>query len=98
MAAQSDLAPILRHFMIPNPSFNGSGWRGERLRDDKRLQYGNPPAGNANLAKSPHIVRHLAPADVVGYLFANGSLSSNQFGKGDPRANGKARRGRVAHA
>jgi type I restriction enzyme M protein len=68
-----------------NPPFNVSDWGGERLRDDKRWQYGVPPAGNANFAWVQHIVHHLAPAGVAGFVLANGSMSSNQSGEGEIR-------------
>ena len=60
-----------------------SDWRGELLRDDKRWQYGVPPAGNSNFAWVQHIVHHLAPAGVAGFVLANGSMSSNQSGEGE---------------
>ncbi|MDO8475260.1 MAG: N-6 DNA methylase [Candidatus Rokubacteria bacterium] len=43
-------------------------------------QYGAPPAGNANFAWVQHIVHHLGPAGVAGFVLANGSMSSNQSG------------------
>nr|WP_132545330.1 class I SAM-dependent DNA methyltransferase [Plasticicumulans lactativorans] len=72
-------------FILANPPFNISDWGGERLRDDKRWQYGTPPAGNANFAWVQHIVHHLAPAGVAGFVLANGSMSSNQSGEGEIR-------------
>ncbi|HXG25924.1 MAG TPA: class I SAM-dependent DNA methyltransferase [Candidatus Binatia bacterium] len=74
-------------FILANPPFNVSDWGGERLRDDKRWQYGVPPAGNANFAWVQHIVHHLAPAGVAGFVLANGSMSSNQSGEGEIRKN-----------
>ena len=74
-------------FILANPPFNVSDWGGERLREDKRWQYGVPPAGNANFAWVQHIVHHLAPAGVAGYVLANGSMSSNQSGEGEIRKN-----------
>ena len=44
-----------------------------------------PPAGNANYAWVQHIVHHLAPAGIAGFVLANGSMSSNQSGEGDIR-------------
>jgi type I restriction enzyme M protein len=44
-----------------------------------------PPAGNANFAWVQHIVYHLAPAGVAGFVLANGSMSSNQSGEGEIR-------------
>src|SRR5438094_4156128 len=73
------------NFILANPPFNVSDWRGELLRNDKRWQYGVPPAGNANFAWVQHIVHHLAPAGGAGVVLANGSMSSNQSGEGDIR-------------
>ena len=82
----NDRHPDLRaDFILANPPFNVSDWRGELLRDDKRWQYGVPPAGNANFAWVQHIVHHLAPAGVAGFVLANGSMSSNQSGEGEIR-------------
>lgn len=44
-----------------------------------------PPAGNANFAWVQHIIYHLAPSGVAGFVLANGSMSSNQSGEGDIR-------------
>src|SRR5919206_2504513 len=82
----NDRFPDLKaDFILANPPFNVSAWRGELLRDDKRWQYGVPPAGNANFAWVQHIVHHLAPAGVAGFVLANGSMSSNQSGEGEIR-------------
>ncbi len=82
----NDRHPDLRaDFILANPPFNVSDWGGERLRDDRRWQYGAPPAGNANFAWVQHIVHHLAPAGVAGFVLANGSMSSNQSGEGEIR-------------
>ena len=84
----NDRHPDLKaDFILANPPFNISDWGGERLRDDKRWHYGAPPAGNANFAWVQHIVHHLAPAGVAGFVLANGSMSSNQSGEGDIRKN-----------
>jgi type I restriction enzyme M protein len=74
-------------YILANPPFNVSDWGGERLRDDKRWQYGVPPAGNANFAWMQHIVHHLAPSGTAGFVLANGSMSSNQSGEGEIRKN-----------
>ncbi|MBN8509079.1 MAG: SAM-dependent DNA methyltransferase [Burkholderiales bacterium] len=82
----NDRHPDLKaDFILANPPFNISDWGGERLRDDKRWLYGVPPAGNANFAWVQHIVHHLAPAGVAGFVLANGSMSSNQSGEGEIR-------------
>jgi len=84
----NDRHPDLKaDFILANPPFNVSDWGGERLRDDKRWRYGVPPAGNANFAWVQHIVHHLAPAGVAGFVLANGSMSSNQSGEGEIRKN-----------
>jgi type I restriction enzyme M protein len=82
----ADRHPDLKaDFILANPPFNISDWGGERLAGDKRWQYGVPPKGNANFAWVQHIVHHLAPAGVAGFVLANGSMSSNQSGEGEIR-------------
>ncbi|MGH2531106.1 MAG: type I restriction-modification system subunit M [Thermomicrobiales bacterium] len=81
-----DLHPDLRaDYILANPPFNISDWGGDRLRDDRRWQYGAPPPGNANYAWVQHILFHLAPNGVAGFVLANGSLSSNTSGEGEIR-------------
>ena len=82
----NDRYPDLKaDFILANPPFNVSDWGGERLADDKRWQYGVPPKGNANFAWVQHIVHHLSPAGLAGFVLANGSMSSNQSGEGEIR-------------
>jgi type I restriction enzyme M protein len=82
----NDRHPDLKaDFILANPPFNISDWGGERLQGDKRWPYGTPPKGNANFAWVQHIVHHLAPAGVAGFVLANGSMSSNQSGEGEIR-------------
>ena len=84
----NDCFPDLKaDFILANPPFNVSDWGGERLRNDKRWKYGVPSVGNANFAWVQHIVHHLAPAGVAGFVLANGSMSSNQSGEGEIRRN-----------
>ena len=84
----NDRHPDLKaDYILANPPFNISDWGGERLRIDARWQYGAPPPGNANFAWVQHIVHHLAPAGVAGFVLANGSMSSNQSGEGEIRRN-----------
>jgi type I restriction enzyme M protein len=72
-----DRHPDLRaDFLLANPPFNVSDWGGDRLREDKRWKYGVPPSGNANFAWVQHIVHHLAPAGVAGFVLSTGSLTS----------------------
>ncbi len=83
-----DLHPDLKaDYVIANPPFNDSDWRGELLKDDKRWKFGIPPAGNANFAWVQHFIHHLAPTGMAGFVLANGSMSSNQAGEGEIRKN-----------
>ena len=84
----ADKNPDLKaDYVLANPPFNDSDWRGELLRDDKRWVYGPPPAGNANFAWVEHFIWHLAPTGRAGFVLANGSMSSNQSGEGEIRRN-----------
>jgi len=82
----NDKHPDLKaDWVLANPPFNDSDWRGELLKDDKRWVYGVPPAGNANFAWVQHFIHHLAPTGLAGFVLANGSMSSSQLGEGDIR-------------
>ena len=82
----NDRHPDLRaDYILANPPFNVSDWGGDRLRDDKRWEYGLPPMGNANFAWVQHFLYHLAPRGIAGFVLANGSMSSNQSGEGEIR-------------
>jgi type I restriction enzyme M protein len=82
----NDRHPDLKaDWVMANPPFNDSDWRGELLKEDKRWAYGVPPAGNANFAWVQHFIYHLAPTGLAGFVLANGSMSSNQSGEGDIR-------------
>jgi type I restriction enzyme M protein len=82
----SDRHPDLKaDYVLANPPFNDSDWRGELLKEDKRWVYGVPPAGNANFAWVQHFIYHLAPTGLAGFVLANGSMSSNQSGEGEIR-------------
>jgi len=84
----NDRHPDLKaDWVLANPPFNDSDWRGELLKSDKRWVYGVPPAGNANFAWVQHFVHHLAPTGIAGFVLANGSMSSNQSGEGEIRKN-----------
>ncbi|KFI45200.1 type I restriction-modification system subunit M [Bifidobacterium boum] len=74
-------------FVLANPPFNDKDWGGDMLRDDPRWDYGTPPEGNANFAWLQHMVHHLSDDGRMGMVLANGSLSSQQSGEGDIRAN-----------
>jgi len=82
----NDRHPDLKaDFVLANPPFNDSDWRGELLKDDKRWVYGVPPVGNANYPWVQHFIHHLAPTGLAGFVLANGSMSSNQSGEGEIR-------------
>ena len=72
-------------YVLANPPFNISDWWNASLERDKRWQYGQPPAGNANYAWLQHILWHLKPTGQAGVVLANGSMSSNQSGEGEIR-------------
>lgn len=83
----NDLHPDIRaDFILANPPFNMKEWGGELLKEDVRWRkFGAPPAGNANFAWVEHIIHHLSPKGVAGFVLANGSMSSNQSGEGEIR-------------
>ena len=72
-------------YILANPPFNVSDWKGELLREDVRWKYGAPPTGNANFAWVQHFIHHLSPNGIAGFVLANGSMSSNQSGEGEIR-------------
>ena len=72
-------------YILANPPFNDDQWGGERLREDQRWKYGVPPVGNANFAWVQHIIHHLAPRGIAGFVLANGSMSTMQSGEGKIR-------------
>ncbi len=74
-------------FILANPPFNVSDWKGELLREDARWKYGVPPTGNANFAWVQLFIHHLKPTGIAGFVLANGSMSSNTSGEGDIRKN-----------
>jgi type I restriction enzyme M protein len=82
----NDRHPDLKaDYVLANPPFNDSDWRGDLLKNDKRWVYGVPPAGNANFAWVQHFIHHLTPTGLAGFVLANGSMSSNQSGEGEIR-------------
>ena len=74
-------------FILANPPFNDSDWKGELLRDDVRWKYGVPPKNNANFAWVQHFIHHLSPTGIAGFVLANGSLSSMTSNEGEIRKN-----------
>ena len=82
----NDRHPDLKaDYILANPPFNVSDWGGERLREDKHWQYGVPPQRNANFAWVQHMVHHLSPTGVAGFVLANGSMSSSHSGEREIR-------------
>jgi len=83
-----DLHPDLKaDYILANPPFNDSDWRGDLLKNDLRWKYGTPPTSNANFAWVQHFIHHLAPTGIAGFVLANGSMSSTQSGEGEIRKN-----------
>ena len=72
-------------YIIANPPFNISDWGQELLQDDIRWKYGVPPKGNANYAWIQHMIHHLSPRGIAGFVLANGSMSSKSSGEGEIR-------------
>ncbi|HUN23662.1 MAG TPA: class I SAM-dependent DNA methyltransferase [Anaerolineales bacterium] len=84
----NDLHPDLKaDYIIANPPFNISDWKGEQLRDDVRWKYGVPPLGNANYAWLQHFIHKLSPTGTAGIVLANGSMNSNTGSEGEIRKN-----------
>jgi type I restriction enzyme M protein len=63
-------------YILANPPFNISDWGGQRLKEDVRWKYGIPSEGNANYAWIQHMIHHLSPTGIAGFVLANGSLTS----------------------
>ena len=74
-------------YVLANPPFNDSDWKGELIREDIRWKYGIPPVGNANFAWVQHFIYHLGPRGVAGFVLSNGSMSSNTSNEGEIRKN-----------
>ncbi len=84
----NDCHPQLKaDFIMANPPFNLSNWGQEKLINDKRWEYGVPPAGNANFAWMQHMIHHLSPNGQIGLVLANGALSSSTGGEAEIRKN-----------
>jgi len=73
-------------FILANPPFNMSTWGGEGLRDDVRWKFGAPPVRNANYAWIEHMIHHLSPSGLAGFVMANGSMSSQSSGEAEIRS------------
>lgn len=83
-----DLHPDLKaDYVIANPPFNDSDWRGDLLKGDKRWKFGTPPASNANFAWVQHFIHHLTPKGMAGFVLAQASLSSESQLENEIRRN-----------
>ena len=81
---RNDLHPDLKaDYILANFPFNVSDYF--RKDDDVRWKYGLPSKGNANFAWIQHIIHHMTPDGMAGFVSANGAMSSNQSGEGDIR-------------
>ena len=81
-----DLHPELRaDYVLANPPFNTKDWGAARLRDDPRWRFGVPPAQNANFAWVQHIIHHMAPRGLAGFVLANGAMTTSSAGEGEIR-------------
>lgn len=74
-------------YILANPPFNISDYGSERLKGDVRWKFGAPAPHNANYAWIQHMIHHLAPTGIAGFVLANGSLASNMSGEGEIRKN-----------
>jgi type I restriction enzyme M protein len=68
-------------YILANPPFNIKKWGGEHLRNDVRWSIAPPPEGNANFAWVQHILHHLKPHGVAGFVLSNGSMSGKTGGE-----------------
>ena len=75
-----DQHPDLKaNYIMANPPFNLSDWRGENeLKDDPRWKgYDVPPVSNANYGWILHMISKLSEDGIAGFLLANGALNDS---------------------
>jgi type I restriction enzyme M protein len=72
-------------YVLANPPFNTKDWGAARLQDDPRWRFGVPPPQNANFAWVQHIIHHLAPRGLAGFVLANGAMTASTAGEGEIR-------------
>jgi type I restriction enzyme M protein len=67
-------------YILANPPFNQSEWRGKNeLVDDPRWKgYDVPPIGTANYAWIMHMIFKLSEKDTAGFVLADGNISSEE--------------------
>lgn len=74
----NDRHPDLKaDIILASPPFNDADWGNEGLMADHRWRYGGPPSANANFAWVQHMIHHLAPGGVAGFVLANESTFSS---------------------
>jgi type I restriction enzyme M protein len=72
-------------YILANPPFNMKEWGAAQVQQDVRWEYGTPPVHNANFAWVQHMIHHLAPNGMAGFVLANGSMSAQASGEGNIR-------------
>jgi type I restriction enzyme M protein len=81
---ENDLHPDLRaDYILAHFTITISNW--SRSEDDVRWKYGLPPKRSANFAWIQHIIHHLAPNGMAGFVSANGAMFTNLPGEGEIR-------------
>ena len=80
-------ADLKADYIMANPPFNQKQWRADNeLTDDPRWAgYVVPPTGNANYAWIMHMLSKLSENGTMGFVLANGSMSSQTSGEGELR-------------
>ena len=69
---------------LTNPPFNMSDWsRLGGMRQDVHWKFGMPPVNNANYAWIQHLIHHLSPMGVAGFVMANASISTQTSNEGE---------------
>lgn len=64
-------------YIMANPPFNLKSWYDPEYGNVKWGDYPTPPESNANYAWILHMLFHLRPKGVAGFLLANGSLNDS---------------------
>ena len=83
----NDLHKDLRaDYLLANPPFNDSDWKGEMLREDIRWKYGVPPAEMLTLLGC-NIYLSLSATRHRRFCTCNGSMSNNTSNEGEIRKN-----------
>ena len=64
-------------YIMANPPFNLKHWYDSEYSNVKWRDYPTPPESNANYAWILHMLFHLRPKGVAGFLLANGALNDS---------------------